>query len=174
MRARSRRTRCKESFATWSNVKLILVALFGIAAGLTVIWYTAQFQAIYFLQNALRIEDTAARVMIGVARGFLLLWFILFGWLSDRVGRKKPIVIGYALTILLMFPLVPLDGLGRQSRAFRGDAQRNPVVVAGQRLQLRPFAKGQTTECGKLLDALSKKGIAYSTVAAPAGRARRR
>ncbi|HEX8448905.1 MAG TPA: MFS transporter, partial [Allosphingosinicella sp.] len=95
----------KETFASRSNVKLVLVALFGIAAGLTVIWYTAQFQAMYFLQNSLRIEDTAARAMIGAAAAFSMLWFILFGWLSDRVGRKGPIVVGYALTIVLMFPL---------------------------------------------------------------------
>ena len=60
----------KETFAIRSNVKLVLVALFGIAAGLTVIWYTAQFQAMYFLQNSLRIEDTAARPMIGAAALF--------------------------------------------------------------------------------------------------------
>ena len=60
-RARSRKNPLKESFDSRANVKLVLVALFGIAAGLTVIWYTAQFQAMYFLQNSLRIEDTAAR-----------------------------------------------------------------------------------------------------------------
>src|SRR3954464_3319108 len=95
----------KESFDSWPKVKLVLVALFGIAAGLTVIWYTAQFQGLYFLQNALRIDDTAARLMIGIAAVFSMFWFILFGWLSDRIGRKKPIVAGYALTLVLMFPL---------------------------------------------------------------------
>ena len=59
-----------ELHAAGSSSKMILVALFGIAAGLTVIWYTAQFQALYFLQNALRIDDTAARLMIGVAALF--------------------------------------------------------------------------------------------------------
>ena len=57
----------RESFRGRQRIKMILVALFGIAAGLTVIWYTAQFQALYFLQNSLRIDDTAARAMIGVA-----------------------------------------------------------------------------------------------------------
>jgi len=56
-----------ESFRGWQRTKLILVALFGVSAGLTVIWYTAQFQALYFLQNALRVDDTAARIMIGIA-----------------------------------------------------------------------------------------------------------
>jgi MFS family permease len=158
----------KETFATWSNVKLVLVALFGIAAGLTVIWYTAQFQAMYFLQNALRIEDTAARAMIGAAALFSLFWFVLFGWLSDRVGRKGPIVIGYALTILLMFPLFHWMAAAANPE-LDAAMRRNPVVVAGSDCRYAPFAKVQPTECGKLLDALSKKGIAYTAVAAPAG-----
>jgi MFS family permease len=152
----------KETFATRGNVKLVLVALFGIAAGLTVIWYTAQFQAMYFLQNALRIEDVPARAMIGVAAMFSLFWFILFGWLSDKVGRKKPIVIGYALTILLMFPLFHWMAAAANPE-LSAAMQRNPVVVAGSDCRYDPFAtKGQATACGKVLDALSKKGIAYS------------
>ena len=154
----------KESFATRANVKLILVALFGIAAGLTVIWYTAQFQAMYFLQNALRIEDTAARTMIGAAALISMFWFILFGWLSDKVGRKKPIVIGYALTILLMFPLFHwIASAANPSLATA--MERNPVVVSGSDCSFELFAtKGQTTPCGQVLDALSKRGVAYTKV----------
>ncbi|HEX6374722.1 MAG TPA: MFS transporter [Allosphingosinicella sp.] len=158
----------KETFATRANVKLVLVALFGIAAGLTVIWYTAQFQAMYFLQNALRIEDTAARAMIGAAALVSMFWFVLFGWLSDRVGRKGPIVIGYALTIVLMFPLFHWMAAAANPE-LSAAMQKNPVVVTGSDCSYAPFAKVQPAECGKLLDALSKKGIAYSTVDAPPG-----
>jgi MFS family permease len=159
----------KESFDTWPKVKLVLVALFGIAAGLTVIWYTAQFQALYFLQNALRIEDNAARLMIGVGAVFSLFWFILFGWLSDKVGRKKPIVIGYALTILLMFPLFHWMAAAANPELSAAMA-RNPVVVTGSDCRFDPFAtKGQATPCGRVLDTLSKRGIAYSTAAGPIG-----
>src|SRR5919112_5346350 len=158
----------KETFDSWANIKLVLVALFGIAAGLTVIWYTAQFQAMYFLQNALRIEDTAARAMIGAAAMFSLFWFILFGWLSDRVGRKGPIVIGYALTIILMFPLFHWMASAANPE-LSAAMRKNPVVVTGSDCTYAPFAKVQPTECGKLLDALSKKGIAYSTVGAASG-----
>src|SRR3546814_5293599 len=87
---------------------MVLVALFGIAAGLTVIWYTAQFQALYFLQNALRVDEMSARLVIGIGAVFSLFWFILFGWLSDKVGRRKPVLIGYALTLILIFPLFQL------------------------------------------------------------------
>src|SRR3546814_19184266 len=69
----------KESFSTWANTKMVLVALFGIAAGLTVIWYTAQFQALYFLQNALRMDEMSARRVIGIGAVFSLFWFVLFG-----------------------------------------------------------------------------------------------
>ncbi|MBA3676897.1 MAG: MHS family MFS transporter [Sphingosinicella sp.] len=159
----------KESFDTWPKMKLVLVALFGIAAGLTVIWYTAQFQALYFLQNALRIEDNAARLMIGVGAIFSLFWFILFGWLSDKVGRKKPIVIGYALTILLMFPLFHWMAAAANPELARA-MESNPVVVTGSDCSYDPFAtKGQATACGKILDILSKKGIAYSTAEGAAG-----
>ncbi|MBV8686467.1 MAG: MFS transporter [Alphaproteobacteria bacterium] len=156
-----------ESFATRGNVKLVLVALFGIAAGLTVIWYTAQFQAMYFLQNALRMEDTPARAIIGVAAMFSLFWFILFGWLSDKVGRKKPIAIGYALTIALMFPLFHWMASAANPE-LSAAMSRSPVVVTGSDCRYDPFAKVQATACGRVLDALSKKGIAYSTrVGAP-------
>jgi MFS family permease len=160
-----------ESFNSWPKIKMILVALFGIAAGLTVIWYTAQFQALYFLQNALRIEDTSARLIVGIGAVFSLFWFILFGWLSDRIGRKKPIVAGYALTLLLMFPL--FHWMANAANPELAHAmQRAPVVVTGSDCRYDPFAtKGQATDCGKLLDILSKKGVAYTKADAPAGAA---
>ena len=159
----------KESFDSWPKVKLVLVALFGIAAGLTVIWYTAQFQALYFLQNALRIDDNAARLMIGIGAVFSLFWFILFGWLSDKVGRKKPILLGYALTILLMFPLFHWMASAANPE-LAAAMERNPVVVAGSDCSYDPFAtKGQATPCGRVLDTLSKNGIAYSTNAGAPG-----
>lgn len=152
----------RESFDSRAKVKRMLVALFGIAAGLTVIWYTAQFQALYFLQNTLRVDDTAARVMIGIAAAFSLFWFILFGWLSDKVGRKKPIVIGYALTILLMFPLFHWMA-SAANPDLAAAMERNPVVVTGSDCRYDPFATGgQATPCGQVLDILSKKGIAYT------------
>lgn len=154
----------KESFDSWPKIKLVLVALFGIAAGLTVIWYTAQFQALYFLQNALRIDDTAARLMIGIGAVFSLFWFILFGWLSDKIGRKTPIVIGYALTIVLMFPLFHWMASAANPE-LAAAMERNPVTVEGSRCSFDPFAsRGQETPCGRALDALTKRGIAYTLV----------
>jgi MFS family permease len=160
----------KESFASRGNLKLVLVAMFGLAAGLTVIWYTAQFQAMYFLQNALRIDDMSARAIVGAAAAVSLFWFILWGWLSDRVGRKKPIVIGYALTLLLLFPLFHWMA-SAANPALSAAMDRSPVVVAGSDCRYDPFAKTQATPCGQVLDTLSKKGIAYSTTAGASGEA---
>jgi len=158
-----------ESFDSWPKVRMILVALFGIASGLTVIWYTAQFQALYFLQNALRVEDNAARLIIGAGAVFSLFWFILFGWLSDKVGRKKPIVIGYVLTMALMFPLFHWMASAANPE-LSAAMERNPVIVTGSDCAYDPFAsKGQSTDCGKVLDALSKKGIGYSKQEGPSG-----
>jgi MFS family permease len=151
----------KDSFRGRHQLRMIFVALFGIAAGLTVVWYTAQFQALYFLQNALRIDDTAARTMVGVAALFSMFWFVLWGWASDKIGRKKPIVIGYVLTILLMFPLFHWMAAAANPE-LSAAMQRNPVVVQGAGCNYNPFDQVQATPCGRALDLLTKRGIAYT------------
>ncbi len=160
----------RESFNSWARVKLILVALFGIAAGLTVIWYTAQFQALYFLQNSLRIEDTAAQLILGVAAMGSLGWFILFGWLSDKIGRRKPILVGYVLFLLCAFPLFHFMA-GAANPELSAAMERAPVVVTGSDCSYDPFAKKQATACGTVLDVLSKKGVAYTKVQGTPGSA---
>ncbi|MBW8785887.1 MAG: MFS transporter, partial [Novosphingobium sp.] len=94
-----------ESFSYPGNKRRIFIALFGVAAGLTVIWYTAMFSALSFLKGAARMDDTAAEIIIGIAAAVGMVFFVIFGKLSDRVGRKLPIVIGYALTLALLFPV---------------------------------------------------------------------
>ena len=158
----------RESFNSWPRVKMILVALFGIAAGLTVIWYTAQFQALYFLQNSLRLEDTAAQLILGVAATGSLGWFILFGWLSDKIGRRKPILIGYALFLVFVFPLFHFMA-GAANPHLAAAMERAPVVVTGSDCSYDPFAKKQATACGAVLDVLSKRGVAYAKVEGAAG-----
>src|SRR3546814_16250499 len=86
--------------------------------------------------------------------------FVFFGWLSDRVGRKRPIVIGYALLLALLLPLYQFMGSVANPALYRA-AERAPVVVSGPDCSFDPFAKVQTTACVTLLDHFSRRGLAY-------------
>ena len=156
----------RDSFRGGRQVKMIFVALFGIAAGLTVIWYTAQFQGLYFLQNSLRIEDNTARLLVGIAAFFATFAFVFFGWLSDKIGRKPPIVFGYMLTIILMFPLFHWMASAANPELATA-MQRNPVTVQGTNCAFNPFAQGpQATPCARAVGELTKRGIAYDVIPA--------
>ncbi|WP_375248729.1 MFS transporter [Sphingomonas sp.] len=156
----------KESFTYPGNLRRMIVALFGIAAGLTVIWYTAMFTVLSFLQTTMRVEETTAQIITGVGVAAGVFWFVLFGHVSDRIGRKTPIVVGYILTLILLFPIFWLMGSAANPGLARAAAQQ-AVVVYGDRCQYSPFDKVQATRCGKLLDALSKKGVPYTVQKAP-------
>lgn len=150
-----------ESFTYPGNKRRIFIALFGIAAGLTVIWYTAMFSSLGFLKSAMRLDDTTAEVIVGIGGAIGMVFYLLAGALSDRIGRKKPIVIGYAVTLLLLFPTFWLMGSAANPE-LAAAAERNPVVVSGFDCDYSPFAAEQTSNCGKLLADLSASGISYS------------
>ncbi len=152
----------RDSFAEPGNVKRIFVAMFGIAAGLTVIWYTAQFQTLYFLQQTTRIDTTTAQMLIGLSTVIAAPSFVFFGWLSDKVGRKPPMIVGYVLTLLLLFPLFHMIA-NAGNPALAAAMARAPVTIANADCDYNPFAeKGQSTECGKVLDYFAKQGVAYT------------
>ncbi len=155
-----------ESFTYPGNLRRLFVALFGIAAGLTVIWYTAMFTVLSFLQTTMRVEETTAQLIVGAGALAGLFWFVLFGWLSDRVGRKLPIVIGYALTLVMLFPIFWVMG-SAANPGLADAARRAPVIVSGPNCDYSPFAREQADECARVLDYLSKKGVTYTTVTAP-------
>lgn len=156
-----------ESFTYPGNLRRLFVALFGIAAGLTVIWYTAMFTVLSFLQSTMRVEETTAQLIVGAGAAAGLFWFVLFGWLSDKVGRKPPIVIGYALTLVCLFPIFWVIG-SAANPGLAEAAKRAPVIVSGPHCHYSPFDKVQADKCGKLLDYFSKKGVTYTSVRAPA------
>jgi MFS family permease len=152
-----------ESFNSWSKFGRIIAVMFGVAAGLTVIWYTAQLYALSFLQTALRLDATSAQLIVTIGALFSLFWFIFFGWLSDKIGRKMPIMVGYTLTLLLIFPLFHLMADAANPKLV--EAMRlHPIVVTGSDCTFKPFKPtSQMTICGKLIDVLAKKGLPYST-----------
>ncbi|MCX7790711.1 MAG: MHS family MFS transporter [Chloroflexaceae bacterium] len=94
----------RDSFGSKAQWRTILVVLFGAAAGQAVIWYVGQFYALYFLQSALKVEFVKANVIVAVALAFGLPLFIFFGWLSDRIGRKKVMMAGNLLGALALYP----------------------------------------------------------------------
>ncbi len=155
-----------ESFTYPGNKRRIFIALFGIAAGLTVIWYTAMFSALSFLKGPMRMAETHAEVIVGIAALAGMAFFVLFGALSDRVGRKKPIVIGYLLVLLAVFPAFWAIGAVANPQ-LAAAAARAPVVVSGPGCHFNPFDEDQKTECGKLLGDLTALGISYSRAEAP-------
>ena len=145
----------KESFTYPGNPKRLFVALFGIAAGLTVIWYTAMFSGLAFLQGPMRIEQTTAQLIAAAAACIGLVFYIATGAISDRIGRKKPIVIGYALTLLLLFPLFWAIG------AAAGNGAGAP---AGE--SFVPDASSIAMILAALLGLMALSGLTYGSVAA--------
>jgi len=125
------------------------------------------FSVLSFLQGPMRLDPTAAQLITGGSAIVGLFFFLFFGHLSDRIGRKIPIVAGYALTLALLFPLFWIIGTAANPRLAEA-ARRAPVVVSGPACHYDPFAAAQIDECGKLLDHFSKKGVAYTTERAPA------
>ena len=150
-----------ESFTYPGNLTRLFVALFGIAAGLTVVWYTAMFSTLSFLQGPMRMEETSAQLIVGAAGAAGAVFCLIAGRVSDRIGRKKPIVLGYAATLLLLFPIFWTIG-NAANPGLDQAARRAPVVVAGPACDYAVFAAKQTDACGIILDHLSKKGVAYT------------
>ncbi|MEO6079677.1 MAG: MFS transporter [Steroidobacteraceae bacterium] len=107
MKAEGRTSRAplRESFGQWSNLKIVLIALFGLTAGQAVVWYTGQFYALFFLTQTLKIDAAQANLLIALALILGTPFFLVFGALSDRIGRKPIILAGCLLAALTYFPL---------------------------------------------------------------------
>ncbi len=149
-----------DSWRAPGNKKTILVSLIGVAAGLTVIYYTSQFGTLYFLQGTARVPEEQA--LLYMATGALLAapFYVGCGWLSDRVGRKKLLLLGYGLTLILLFPLFHLMADGANP-ALEAATRNAPVTIELPACDYSVFAK-PASECAKALDFLTKRGISYT------------
>ncbi|MEO0500351.1 MAG: MFS transporter [Pseudomonadota bacterium] len=157
----------KESFADPANVRLIIVAMIGISAGFTVIWYNAQFYTLYFLQSTSRVSEADTRELIAVGVIVAAPAFVLFGWLSDRIGRKKVMVGGYAATLLLLFPLYQLVADAANPALMRAMAENPVTIAAPEDCDYSVLADVQATDCARSLEWFVGNGIEYTRV--PAG-----
>lgn len=155
-----------ESFTYPGNPKRIFVALFGITGILTTIWYTAFFSGMSFLRGPMHVDDQVVELILLVSGLIAMSFYLIVGKWSDRVGRKKPIVVGAALTLALLFPLFwALGSLANPGLA--AAAERAPVVVSGPQCVTDPFAelfKREQTDCGKVLETLTASGVPYTLV----------
>ena len=165
-----------EAFATWPNAKLVLIALFGAVAGQAVVWYTGQFYALFFLEKVLRVDGATANIMIAIALAIGTPFFLFFGWLSDRIGRKKIILAGCLIAAMTYFPL--FNALSKAANPALYAAQASaPVTVIAEpsdcSVQFDPIGKNKfdSKSCDIAKAFLSKAGVSYAEERVAAGSA---
>jgi MFS family permease len=143
----------KEAFTQWDNLKRVLVSLFGATAGQGVVWYTGQFYALFYLQTILKVNGTAANYIVATALLAAMPFFVVFGALSDRFGRKKIMLFGCLLGALSYVPIYRAMQAASGSNVVTAVSQRNPVTGA---IALTPM----TSVNGALIPA--KEVLTYS------------
>ena len=167
------KTPLKDSFARWPNLKLVLLALVGLTAGQAVVWYTGQFYALFFLEKTLKVDGPLANILIAISLLLATPFFIFWGWLSDKVGRKPIILVGCLLAALTYFPLFhALTGAANPQLAAATAASPVTVIAdpADCAVQFDPVGKTVfDSSCDLAKSWLAKAGVTYTNVAAPTG-----
>jgi len=165
----------RESFGKWENLKVVLIALFSINAGQAVTFYAAQFYVLFFLTQFLKMDPAVANSLLIVSVVIGAPFFIFFGWLSDKVGRKPVLMLGLLLATALYFPI--FKSLAHYANPAIDLASRQaPITVTADpatcTFQFDPVGKARfDSPCDKVKTFLVKQGLPYSSVAAPAGSA---
>ncbi|MFM7625374.1 MAG: MFS transporter [Gammaproteobacteria bacterium] len=164
-----------EAFADRGNLKIVLLALFGATAGQAVVWYAGQFYALFFLERTLQLEAASANLILIAALLIGTPFFVVFGALSDRTGRKKIIMAGCLLAALTYFPTFKAITHYANPALERAVATAPVVVVADPArcsLQFDPVGKAAFREsCDVAKTALARAGVPYKNEAAPASAA---
>ena len=163
----------RESFGKWENLKVVLIALFSINAGQAVTFYAAQFYVLFFLTQFLKMDPAVANTLLIISVTIGAPFFIFFGWLSDKVGRKPVLMLGLLLATALYFPI--FKSLAHYANPAIDLASRQaPITVLADpatcTFQFDPVGKAKfDSPCDKVKTFLVKQGLPYSSVAAPAG-----
>jgi len=160
-----------ESFLRYPNNKYVLLALLGATAGQGVVWYTGQFYALFFLSITLKLDYLTTYTLIGLSLLIGTPFFVLFGWLSDRIGRLKIILIGCLLAALTYFPL--FQGLTHYvNPALESFQARNKVAVAATDSNFHLFVGPWSTfsDGDRARDYLTKQGLSFESRPAVEGK----
>jgi hypothetical protein len=163
-----------EAFARWGNLRWVIIALLGAVMGQAVVWYAGQFYALFFLEKTLRVDGATANILIAIALALATPFFVFFGWLSDKIGRKPIILGGCALAAITYFPL--FGALTQAANPALAEAQAAaPVTISAYApecsFQFDPIGKNSfdSTSCDIAKTYLAKAGISYANAEAPAG-----
>jgi len=162
----------RDSFLKYPNNKYVLLALFGATAGQGVVWYTGQFYALFFLTITLKMDGLTAYTMIGLALLIGTPFFIVFGSLSDRIGRLKIILFGCLIAAVTYFPLFKaLTHYVNPALEAYQTANQMSVAAAPQNCQFHIFVGPWSTfsDCDKAKDYLTKSGLSFTSTDLPAG-----
>lgn len=162
-----------EAFGQWSNAKIAILALLGATAGEAVVWYGGQFYALFFLTQTIKVPAVDAQIMIVIALAIGTPFFILFGWLSDKIGRKPIMLAGFALAVITYFPI--FQGLTHFANPkLEAALSASPVTVTADPNQCSFQFKATgtekfTTACDVIKSTLVNLSVNYTNVTAPAG-----
>ena len=167
------KTPLREAFGVWKNAKIALIALFGGTAGQAAVWYTGQFYALFFLTQTLKLDGTTSNIVIAVSLLIGTPFFIFFGWLSDKIGRKPIILAGCALAMVTYFPLFHAL-TNAVNPALNAAIEKSPVVVVADpnecSFQFNPTGTASfTSSCDIAKSFLARNSVNYANQAAPAG-----
>jgi MFS family permease len=169
-----------EAFGQWSNAKIAILALLGATAGEAVVWYGGQFYALFFLTQTLKVDATTAQIMIAVALAIGTPFFIVFGWLSDKIGRKPIMLLGFLLAVITYAPMSPVNIFKAITHytnpALEKALATAPVTVVADPAECSFQFKMTGTEkfstsCDTAKAALVAASVNYKNETAPAGTA---
>ncbi len=162
-----------ESFGQWNNLKIVILALVGLTAGQAVVWYTGQFYTLFFLERMAKVDGATANILVATSLILGTPFFVLFGWLSDRIGRKPIIMAGLLIAALTYFPL--FKALTHYANpALEAAQMKSPIKVSADpancSFQFNPTGTAKfTNSCDVAKAYLATSGVNYTNVAAPAG-----
>ena len=162
-----------ESFGQWKNLKIVILALVGLTAGQAVVWYSGQFYALFFMTQALKVDGAAANIYVAISLIIGTPFFILFGTLSDKIGRKPIIMAGCLLAVLTYFPT--FTALTNAANPALAEAQaKNKVIVTADAnecsFQFNPTGTAKfTSSCDIAKQVLAGASVSYENAAGTAG-----